>query len=234
MAPSLTSHTDRAGRILVPIKYMNPTRPIPPNTMNISHRSGNTGGGTLNRPRWYISPALNAPTNILIWNNKLPMSIDIPARAGPQAVFLIGFQTRIQNGIKKINITFSQKIHEYDSNIRYLKIFCSNSMRPYQSVIKKANRWYVQSRVRPICILLADQKTEIPKYFSYPPHFLMANAITKIILSADWNPVTVYRGGRIESFHPGIKLIAKSLTIKKCTNTTIMKYNPPKSARLIF
>ena len=78
----------------------------------MSQTSGNTGGGTLDNARSYKSPALNEPTKILMLNKNPPNKADSPARAGPHAVFLTGFQIINAKGIKKLNKTFVQKIAE--------------------------------------------------------------------------------------------------------------------------
>ena len=112
IAPSLISQMDIAGNNLILTRYTNIGTPIIPKTMKTSQRSGKTGGGTLEYAKAYRSPALKEPTKILILNKNPPIRADSPARAGPHAVFLIGFQTIKANGIKKLNSTFVQKITE--------------------------------------------------------------------------------------------------------------------------
>ena len=92
---------------------------------------------------WYKSDpgaALADPTKILMLNMTPPIINKAPAKAGPQSLRRTGFQMMTAKGSAKLNARFSRKMIPYVSVTRYLRIFCSTSNRPYQKVMKKANR----------------------------------------------------------------------------------------------
>ena len=82
-----------------------------------------------------------APTKILMLNMMPPMITKAPAKAGPQALRRTGFQINTANGRAKLNARLNKNTMAYVSVTRYLRTFCSISNRPYQNVMKKANRW---------------------------------------------------------------------------------------------